>query len=336
MALQTSGQISLNDMHIEVGGTSGTEVSINDSDIRDLLSRASGAKSEFDDFYGASSEVTLTSAGNVNGQAQRQQITASSFISAGGTLVIPSNIWVWSNSTSTAALTIDVANCTIKNSGKIIGRGGTGGGRQNNTGGSGGPAIKINSGITGVTIQNLSGGYIAGGGSGGARGFRAGSGGGAGGGTGGRGSNWQAAGSGGSLNGTGGAGTGITVNFNDAGTVTAAGGNGGGSGGGGGGSYVNKSGDWDGGAGGGGGGRKLPGSGGAQANGSGNRSRYGGAGGSAGSAAANQYYNGTGGGGWGARGGDTSPYNRGSAGKAIDDSGVSYTLSNSGTIYGGT
>ena len=35
MALQTSGPISLNDMHVEVGGTSGTLCSVNDADIRD-------------------------------------------------------------------------------------------------------------------------------------------------------------------------------------------------------------------------------------------------------------------------------------------------------------
>ena len=50
-----------------------------------------------------------------------------------------------------------------------------------------------------------------------------------------------------------------------------------------------------------------------------------------------------GGGGWGAAGGrgyrgafTGVQCQGGSAGKAIDDSGVSYTLSNSGTIYGGT
>jgi len=54
MALQTSGQISLNDLHVEAGGTSGTQASINDSDIRALISKASGAQSTFSGFYGAS------------------------------------------------------------------------------------------------------------------------------------------------------------------------------------------------------------------------------------------------------------------------------------------
>jgi hypothetical protein len=338
MPVVSSGQVSLNDLHVEAGGTSGTECSFNDSDIRGLIGKGSAAQMTMSEWYGAANEVTLTSAGNVNGQAQRKQILASSFISAGGTLVIPSNIWVWSDSTGTAALTIDVANCTIKNSGKIIGRGSNGGGRGGNSSGNGGDAIKINSGITGVTIQNLSGGYIAGGGSGGARGSHAGSGGGAGGGLGGYGSNWQARGSGGALNANGGSGGSMTTHNNDAGTVTAYGGGGGGSGGGGAASMKNKSGDVTGGSGGGGGGRKLPGGSGSAGTGThNNRTRTGYAGGSAGNAPSAQGWTvGQGGGGWGARGGDSTPYNRGVAGKAIDDSGVSYTLSNSGTIYGGT
>lgn len=58
MALQTSGAISLNQIHIEAGGTSGTTVSLNDSDIRSLGGVASGAI-DFADFYGASAGWTL-------------------------------------------------------------------------------------------------------------------------------------------------------------------------------------------------------------------------------------------------------------------------------------
>lgn len=58
MALQTSGAISLNEIHIEAGGTSGTTVSLNDSDIRSLGGVASGAIG-FADFYGASAAHTL-------------------------------------------------------------------------------------------------------------------------------------------------------------------------------------------------------------------------------------------------------------------------------------
>ena len=53
MALQSSGAISLNDIHIEAGGSSGTLCSINDADIRGLIGKTSGAQSSFSEFYGA-------------------------------------------------------------------------------------------------------------------------------------------------------------------------------------------------------------------------------------------------------------------------------------------
>jgi|TARA_B110000908_G_scaffold133188_1_gene156985 hypothetical protein len=65
MALQTSGMISLNDIHIEAGGTTGTTVSLNDSDLRGLtaasgytINGTSGTSIDFGDFYGASG-ITL-------------------------------------------------------------------------------------------------------------------------------------------------------------------------------------------------------------------------------------------------------------------------------------
>ena len=56
MALQTTGAISLNDLHLEAGGTSGTECSFNDQDIRDMLGKVANAQSSFLEFYGASSK----------------------------------------------------------------------------------------------------------------------------------------------------------------------------------------------------------------------------------------------------------------------------------------
>jgi hypothetical protein len=60
MALQTSGAISLNDIHVEAGGTSGTNASINDSDIRALISKASGATMSFSEWYGATAYTAPT------------------------------------------------------------------------------------------------------------------------------------------------------------------------------------------------------------------------------------------------------------------------------------
>lgn len=60
MALQTSGAISLNDIHVEAGGSSGTSASINDSDIRGLIGKASGATMSFSEWYGASNLAIRT------------------------------------------------------------------------------------------------------------------------------------------------------------------------------------------------------------------------------------------------------------------------------------
>lgn len=65
MALQTSGAISLNQIHVEAGGTSGTQASLNDTDIRGLtaasgrtINSTSGTEIDFADFYGASAGTT--------------------------------------------------------------------------------------------------------------------------------------------------------------------------------------------------------------------------------------------------------------------------------------
>jgi len=55
MPLQDSGQISLDDIHVEAGGSTGTEAGINDSDIRGLIGASSATEMEFSDFYSASS-----------------------------------------------------------------------------------------------------------------------------------------------------------------------------------------------------------------------------------------------------------------------------------------
>ena len=57
MTLATSGAISLNQMHTEAGGSSGTIASINDSDIRALIGKGSGATMSFSEWYGASSSL---------------------------------------------------------------------------------------------------------------------------------------------------------------------------------------------------------------------------------------------------------------------------------------
>ena len=60
MALATSGALSLNQIHVEAGGYSGTTASLNDTDIRGLtaasgrtINSTQGTNIDFADFYGA-------------------------------------------------------------------------------------------------------------------------------------------------------------------------------------------------------------------------------------------------------------------------------------------
>ena len=54
MPVPSSGAISLNDFHVEAGGTSGTQCSLNDTDIRALIGKGSGVAMSFNEWYGAS------------------------------------------------------------------------------------------------------------------------------------------------------------------------------------------------------------------------------------------------------------------------------------------
>ena len=58
MPLPASGNsLSLNQMHIEAGGSSGTTCSLNDADIRGLISKSSGVAMAFNEWFGASASV---------------------------------------------------------------------------------------------------------------------------------------------------------------------------------------------------------------------------------------------------------------------------------------
>ena len=66
MALPTSGSLSLNQIHIEADGTSGTTTSLNDTDIRGLtpaagktINSTQGTEIDFADFYGASGVTSI-------------------------------------------------------------------------------------------------------------------------------------------------------------------------------------------------------------------------------------------------------------------------------------
>ena len=67
MALPTSGALTLDAIHVEAGGSTGTTCSLNDTDIRGLtpgsgktINSTQGTTIDFDDFYGASSGFSMT------------------------------------------------------------------------------------------------------------------------------------------------------------------------------------------------------------------------------------------------------------------------------------
>ena len=345
MALPTSGAISLSQIETEFGGSAPTSIS-------EYYSAASGVPGNnnpisLSDFYGTSNLIDLSTVATpvvINGQNSLQEITVSDYISSGGSLSIPSGWWIWSDNTSVAGMTIDIP-CTIINNGYIIGRGGNGAGTIGYNGQAGGPAIRINSGVSGVTITNETGAFIAGGGGGGGTQNstaqrRGGGGGGAGGGQGGTGTRasgnftYQSnPGNGAVLNAAAPQGAAVTSQTAQAGGV---------------GGYTteNSSGSEYQGAHGSGGGRILPGTATtptvtyvAQWGGDGS----GGAGGQAGSVGhrSGNATLGAGGGGWGAAGGNGNGGRSingsgGAGGKAVEPTGNTFTFTNNGTIFGAT
>jgi len=54
MPLPSSGSISLNQIHVEAGGSSGSQASLNDADIRAMIGKSSGASNAFSEYRGVS------------------------------------------------------------------------------------------------------------------------------------------------------------------------------------------------------------------------------------------------------------------------------------------
>lgn len=351
MAIQGSGTISLSDLQDEFGGSNPISLSEYYQNADPDLVTANntnvpntGNPISVTDFYGAKTEFAMSIASN----SQEVDLYATA-IAAGWdgaapvVLTIESGVWIWSDSTSVAGLTISDdfnVGLTITNNGYIIGRGGNGGNGTSGSGQAGGAAIS--NAATGVSITNASDAFIAGGGGGGGGGTYSGGGGGAGGGRGGS-ENYTGK--------SGGAGGAIgQVGSNGQYSYQSSYGYGGGAGGGGGASQSVSG--ADGGGSGGGGGRVLTIStdpqpsriDGIQGNTNGAFGGIGGAtpqsfgddGGGNGNASETGGYgrHGGGGGGWGANGSSGQYGSGGSGGAAI--SGTAVTLTNNGTVYGAT
>lgn len=189
MPLPSSGQITLDEMHVEAGGSTTTQGAVNDADIRALIGAASGGPNlAFTDWYGASARVTINITISSNTNNYNLFNSKGGTYSAGNTTInvtINSGVTVgsvttfgYAFTTGTGWATGDVIN--IINNGTIKGKGGSGGagaditfgGANNNTqggnGATGGPAFR---GQFACTVTNNGSVYGGGGGGGGGGGF---------------------------------------------------------------------------------------------------------------------------------------------------------------------
>lgn len=368
MALQSSGAISLSQIQGEFGGSNpismseyyrnGSYVTSNNTGVP-----TSGAIS-MNVFYNTVKlfQHTITS--------NQQQLNLNTYLTGQGwngsdpvDLTISSSVYLWSDNTSVAGLTISSAFnglLTLRNYGKIIGKGGDGGnsGSQNTNPTdptAGGPAVSNSA--SGVVLHHYSGSFIAGGGGGGGSFRWGGGGGGAGGGKGGNSGprhTTLSGGAGGAIgqSGADGASWGSPyIDYNYSGSDGGSGDPrafGGGAGGGGGTNIDTGSSDNCYMGTGGGGGRILPGTGGNGGDRSGPyraAGREGGDGGSAGNVGGNgtnSYGNedgAGGGGGWGAAGGNAVGQlskNGAAGGAAWSGTNWASNPTSAGTIYGTT
>lgn len=171
MALQSSGAIKLSEIQTEFGGDNPIGISEYYRNGIYVARNNTGVPAEstisFSDFYGSTSEFTITLTANRSTPTNLRTLAVNAGWDQRDFLKVINNAILSSNTTATAALTIagDFPNgVMLINNGAIMGMGGQGGDTLQ-AGKPGGPAIYVTSD---VTIDNPGG--IAGGGGGGGAG----------------------------------------------------------------------------------------------------------------------------------------------------------------------
>jgi len=180
-----SGQISLNDVNVELGLSGTALITMNDANVRTLAGvGGSGTVISMQNLQNKSNRVTA-SATITSDTANYTLNTAKAPGYSSGktdmTLTINPGIYVYSSSTGSYALTVDTSwasgdTVTIVNNGTILGdggNGGLGGTPQTSTpgaaGSAGGPALLVQRALTMNNLNRIAGG--GGGGGGGAGGY---------------------------------------------------------------------------------------------------------------------------------------------------------------------
>lgn len=184
MTMVSSGPISLGgnattgglnqSINIELGQSATATISLNDSNVRTLLGKASGAIS-LSDAYGKANQFAFTISSNqTNANLRTLAVNAGWNQSTKVVATIGSGVIISSNSTGTPALTVNgsfPSGVELINSGVIVGMGGAGGrgassqlfpNANGQPGAAGGLALSVS---VAVSINNA--GTIAGGGGGG-------------------------------------------------------------------------------------------------------------------------------------------------------------------------
>lgn len=189
MTLQSSGQISANNINVELGKSGTAQFSLNDADGRSLVGKpSSGSQISYSDFYGKSLVFNVPLVISANTTNYSLSTAVSSYTSTHGwngtsklaiTLTINSGVYVYSTSTGSYALTLSGSypsgsTIVVTNNGYIIGKGGNGGSQYwfyysahpATNGGNGGPAVFANVPLTFYNYGSIAGGGGGGGGAG--------------------------------------------------------------------------------------------------------------------------------------------------------------------------
>lgn len=174
MALQSSGEISLSQVNIELGLAATNTISLDDTDVRSLAAVSSGDIS-LSRLHGKSRGPVVK---NISVTSNQTDFNILNFATANGwnasmklALTINSGIYLLASSTSSYALNIPASfpnGLDIINNGSIIGAGGAGGGGSNNSSTSAGLGLNGGNSIyCGQYFSLVNNGIIGSGGGGG-------------------------------------------------------------------------------------------------------------------------------------------------------------------------